>query len=381
MNLFKVFMSEQVPTEVGKVLMSGMITQGEKVQEFEKKLQEWFNYPYILTLNSATSGLTLALRLLNLQPNDEVLTSALTCTATNWPILANNLNIKWVDVNRETCNICLTDLTSKITKTTKAILLIHWGGNPIDLLEIENIKEYTRRTFGFEIPVIEDCAHAFGSEYQGKKLGTHGFNTCVFSLQAIKHLTTGDGGLIFLKNKEDYERAKLLRWFGIDRTPTGKNDHRMENDIKEWGYKFHMNDINATIGLCNLEHVAKLLNITRENAEYYNEKLFPLSLSKKTPSSLSAYWLYTIRVPRKTEFISFMKKHNITVSQVHNRNDKHTCVEKFRTTLLNLDKLETEMVCIPVGWWITREEREKIVELIYSFLSENTQESLEIFLK
>ena len=96
--------------------------------------------------------------------------------------------------------------------------------------------------------VVEDCAHAFGAEYNGKKLSNHG-NICVYSTQAIKHLTTGDGGIITLPNEKLYNRCKLLRWFGIDRDKRnfkGK-DFRLEHDIAEYGYKYHMNDINATI--------------------------------------------------------------------------------------------------------------------------------------
>ena len=219
-NLFKVFMSDNVKEEVSKILTSGFITQGPKVEEFEDELKKLFNYPYILTLNSCTSGITLALRMIKdkmkLTSEDEVLTTPLTCMATNEPILANGLKIKWVDVSRENCLMCLDDLEKKITNKTKIIMFVHWGGYPLDLDRLNEVLDKKEKELGFRPLVIEDCAHAFMSEYKGKLIGTSG-NYCVFSTQAIKHLTTGDGGLIFLPNKEEYERAKLLRWFGIDR--------------------------------------------------------------------------------------------------------------------------------------------------------------------
>ena len=356
--LFKVFMSNDV-SEVVHTLYSGMITQGKKVEEFETKLKEWFKYDNILTLNSATSGLTLALRLLNLQPDDEVLCTPLTCFATTCAALANRVKIKWVDVDINTCNMDLDDLKNKISEKTKAILFVHWGGFPIDL---DRMKEIAGN-----IPIVEDCAHAFGAEYNGKKIGCHG-NIAVFSLQAIKHLTTGDGGLIFLPNKELYERAKLLRWFGIDRErKTTSSDSRLENNIAEWGYKFHMNDINASIGLCNLPYIATNLEIMRRNAEFYDNSLAEvenIKLLHRIPFSRTAAWIYTLRVKNKNDFMAFMFSRGIMVSQVHKRNDINNCVKEFSTKLPNMDKLDGEIVSIPVGWWIDREKAQNVVDVI-----------------
>jgi dTDP-4-amino-4,6-dideoxygalactose transaminase len=203
--LFKVNMDNNLEI-VMNTLTSGMITQGSKVEEFENKLKEYFNYPYILTLNSATSGLTLAYRLLNLNNDDVVISTPLTCFATNAAILANNLNIIWADTDPNTCNIDLQDVKNKINENTKVLTFVHWGGIPVNLDIVEELKIYTKNTYGHDLYIVEDCAHSFGSEFNGKKLGTYG-NICVFSLQAIKHLTSGDGGLIFLPNEEMYKRA------------------------------------------------------------------------------------------------------------------------------------------------------------------------------
>ncbi len=360
--LFKVFMNND-HSELINVLDSGFITQGKKVEEFENELVKWFNYPYILTLNSATSGLTLALRLLQKDTRDEVLSCPLTCTATNWPILANNYKIKWVDVDPNNCNMNLDDLQSKINEKTRAIMIVHWGGNPIDMDKLHSIRDEAEIKYNNKIDIIEDCAHSFGSKYNDQFIGTFN-NISVFSLQAIKHLTTGDGGLIFLPNKEIYEQAKLLRWYGISREQRnykGK-DFRLENDIKEWGYKYHMNDINATLGLSNLPFINNNLSKIRYNMEYYNNFLNKNVLLEHNKDS--ACWLYTIKVPNRDEFIDYMKSNDVTVSQVHNRNDIHSCVNEFKTELPLLDKLSKNMICIPVGWWLKKEDLEKIVELV-----------------
>ena len=192
--LFKVFMAppEELDGPLLSVIHSGKVTQGPKVEEFEAALREYFSHQHVLTLNSATSGLHLALHLLQkadgpnwpgLQPEvDEVLTCPLTCTATNWPILANRLRIKWVDADPKTANMCLDDLEAKLSPTTKVIMIVHWGGVPANLDRIARIQQTCFQKFGFIPHVIEDCAHSMGAEHQGRKLGTHG-NICVYSLQ------------------------------------------------------------------------------------------------------------------------------------------------------------------------------------------------------
>lgn len=358
--LFKVKMADNID-QVTKTLQSGALTQGKKVEEFETALKNVFDHPYVVTVNSATSGLTIALRLLNLPERAEVLATPLTCFATTCAILENRLNIKWVDVDPQTCNMDLNDLKRKISPETKAIVFVHWGGAPIDLDALKNIAG--------DIPIIEDCAHAFGATYKGKPLGTNMGNIAVYSFQAIKHLTTGDGGAILLPTQRLYERAKLLRWFGISRELQAQpnSDYRLEADVPEWGYKFHMNDINASIGLCNLPFSYKVVQAHRDNSAYYDEQLANVpnvTLLQKIPEANSACWLYSMKVKNKPDFMRYMTEKKIQVSQVHKRNDLHSTVLEFATSLPELDELEKELICIPVGWWLTEEEKQYIVTAI-----------------
>lgn len=361
--LFKVFMSPESVEGVQNTLQSGFISQGKKVDLFEAKLKTYFGYENILTVNSATAGLTLAIRLLDLPVGSEILCTPLTCFATTCAVLENRHDIKWVDVDPKTANMSLDDLKTKITDLTGAIVFVHWAGSPIDL---DRLKEVAITPSGRKIPIVEDCAHAFGATYNGTALGTHG-NIAVYSFQAIKHLTTGDGGVIFLPNRELYERAKLLRWFGISRERPAGVDFRLENDIKEWGYKFHMNDINATIGLGNLGSISKIVARHMENGRFYEKKLnglFGISTLNQVEKGASAYWIYTLKVKAKTDFIKHMESRGITVSQVHNRNDIHSAVAKYRSKLPNMDELEKSLISIPVGWWINDTERDRIVSAI-----------------
>lgn len=378
-SLFKVFMSEDVIKPLNDIILSGFITQGHQVEKFEDKLKEYFNNNYVLTLNSATSGLTLALRLLinkdeeNEWPGfnvneDYVLSPALTCFATNASILANNCKIKWIDTDNTTANVCIEDIKNKLNKNTKILYIVHWGGYPVDLDSLKELQEEHYQKYGYKFRIIEDCAHAFGASYKGKKLGNHG-NICVFSLQAIKHLTTGDGGLIILPTEKLYERAKLIRWFGIDRDKRNYNrkDFRMENDILEWGYKFHMNDINATIGLYNLPYMNELLEKNRKNYDYLYENfkdITELKLFENKKDRENSAWLFTMKVNNKNTFIEKMKEYGIMTSQVHNRNDLNSCVDDFQCELPNITELEKELICIPVGWWLEKNDLDYMIEKI-----------------
>ena len=122
-----------------------------------------------------------------------------------------------------------------------------------------------------DIPIIQDAAHSIGTTYKGKQLAEFS-DYVMYSFQAIKHLTTGDGGLLFCPNEEFYEKAKLLRWYGIDRENNSK-DFRCEADVEEWGFKFHMNDVNASIGMANLKDIDKIIDRHKDNGRYYNENL------------------------------------------------------------------------------------------------------------
>jgi len=385
--LFKVFMSPDAAPAVSTILNSGFIGQGAKVQEFETNLSNQFKQTTsnVLTFNSATSAEHLAYHLLKtpgtfnipyeygsiptqwpgIQQGDEVLTTALTCTATNWPILANGMKLRWVDIDPTTLNICLKDLESKLSENTKIVTVVHWGGYPVDLVELENIRIRFKQRYGFSFMILDDSAHAFGSKLDGKLIGT--FDTITtFSLQAIKHVTSIDGGFWISPYKELNDRARLTRWYGIDREGP-RADFRCESDIPEWGFKFHMNDVCATVGIENLKHADQIIGTHQSNAQYYNEQLknVPgITLLENDPRKQSAYWLYTMRVENRDGFMQYMLDNGIVTSRVHERNDKHSCVAEFKTDLPNVDLVAKDMICIPVGWWVTNEDRQYIVDTI-----------------
>lgn len=373
--LFKVAMSEAAADAAKEVLLSGYIGQGQKVEDFEHDLRKYFNHDHIVTVNSATSGLHLGLRLsqdrfenvYGFDNDTEVLTTALTCTATNWPILANGMKIKWVDVDPTTLNLDLDDLERKLSSKTRIIIIVHWGGYPVDLDRIAQIQAKCRQMYGFTPMVIQDCAHAFGSTYMGVHVGAyHNVSMmAVHSFQAIKHMTSVDGGAMILPSYM-YKDAKLLRWYGIDRD-TNKKDFRCEADVENWGYKFHMNDVNAAVGIENLKVSDAIVDRHKANGAFYNRELSNVdgvTLLKNEPGYDSAYWIYSMKVEDQAGFMAAMADRGISVSRVHERNDLHTTVAEYRSALPTLDGILKQMICIPSGWWVTDEDREYVVEQI-----------------
>jgi dTDP-4-amino-4,6-dideoxygalactose transaminase len=168
---------------------------------------------------------------------------------------------------------------------------------------------------------------------------------------------------------DDYRNGKLLRWYGIDRE-TPRKDLRCEEDIKDVGYKYNFNDVGAAIGLEQLKYANGILDRHRANAAFYRETLGALKrvkLLRYASDRLSAYWLFTVRVDDRDSFQDWMAKAGIMVSQVHVRNDVHTAFRKFRKNLPGVEEFCAEQVSIPVGWWVTDEDREKIVKAIQAW--------------
>jgi perosamine synthetase len=362
--LFKVHMPKTTHKKLAETIYSGFIGQGPKVEQFEKKLKTFFKNKNILTLNSGTSAIQLALRLCKVTHNDEVITTPMTCTATNMPLLAMGAKIVWADVDPITGLIDPVSIEKKITKKTKAIIMVHFGGIPCKIDEINKIAKK------YKIKVIEDAAHALGSKYKNKLIGNHS-DFVTFSLQAIKHITTGDGGILICKKYKDYQRGKLLRWYGIDRDEKKRKDFRCEKNIIEYGYKFHMNDICATIGLEQMKYIKTIINKHINNSKYYDKKLINLKNIKLIPKNkniISSSWIYTLHIQNNRDyFIKWMAKNGIVASRVHERNDIHSAFKASKTKLKNLNKFNSTQVSIPVGWWLKKNQLKYIVQKIKNY--------------
>ncbi|MDC3070903.1 DegT/DnrJ/EryC1/StrS family aminotransferase [Bacteroidota bacterium] len=344
----------QLMPALQKTIYSGYIAQGKKVEDFEKMLGQYFENNKVLTVNSGTSALHLSLILANVGPGDEVISTALTAEPTNTAISQTGAKVVWADIERSTGLICPKSAEKLINNKTKAIMIVHYAGMVANLNKFYSIRKK------YNIPIIEDCAHAFGAEYKNKKLG-YCSDFAIYSFQAIKHLTTIDGGLLILKKSSDYDRAKKLRWFGLDKTKP-----RLKNNITECGFKYHMNDVNATFGLIQLNYLKENVNKYIENGLFFDRELKDvdgIQIIKYHDDTKPSYWLYTAMVDRKDDFIEHMNSNGIQCSSLHLRNDRHSIFEDG-SHLKGLESFYGNYVHWGCGWWITEKNRNKIVELI-----------------
>lgn len=340
-----------------ETLYSGYIAEGQKVKDFEQKFSSFIQHPYCLSVNSGSSALHIALILAGVSKGDEVITTALTAEPTNTIITQTGAKVVWADVDPRTGLIDPVDAEQKITPKTKAIVVVHYAGMVADLASFERLSKR------FTIPIIEDAAHALGARYREKNIGSISPYT-IFSFQAIKHMTTVDGGMITVAHSHDAEKARLIRWFGLDKTKT-----RFDNDIQIQGYKYHMNNVNATIGLVQLSFIDKIINTHISNGQFFDRSLAQVpgvTLIPYYKDTEPSYWLYTMLVENRTGFIKKLESSGISASEVHKRNDRHSLFTESKTHLPALDSFYEKMVHLPCGWWVNEESRTKIVDTIRS---------------
>jgi perosamine synthetase len=359
-SLYKVHMPAGVEQKLKPILESGYIAEGPVAKEFELAIQTWMKNPYVSLCNSGTSALTLALRLANVGIGDEVITSPMTCLATNEPILIAGAIPVFCDIDPATGNIDASKIEELITPKTKAILFVDWAGTPCELSEICSIAKRYR------IKTIEDAAHSLGAVYKGQCVGSICDYTC-FSFQAIKHLTTVDGGAIAMLTPEDYERCILLRWFGCKRAHN-KNPIKWEGDVIEPGYKMHMNDVNAAIGLAQMPFINANIARHRLNGNVLQQELSGVVETTLVPDYItSSYWMFTIKLDdldHRARVSQGLTDAGIGNSITHTRNDSYSLFKPYARSLPGLDNFGSRMLNIPCGWWVTDTDREYIINTL-----------------
>ena len=385
-DLFKPFLNKELITiELSKLFDGKTIGEGPRVKEFEEKVANYLGQinlamasfkVHTVAVNSGTSALHLAYILAGIKKDDEVIVPVLTCTATNHPLLWLGAKPIFADIEPDTLCISADDIESKITAKTTAIVVMHNGGHPCDMRRIMDIAERNN------LKVIEDCAQAFGGEYDGQKLGTFG-DFGIFSFQAIKHVTTGDGGMLICRNEGDAKRAKKLRWYGIDRDlrrerntliPDKVNpfwQRAMTFDVEETGFKMHMNDIAATIGLCNFEKINEILNQRKLFANIYRKELtilesgFNIKLLEEQPGH--ANWLFQILVDDVYKFQEFISLRGIETNQVQIRNDYYKIFGGEKLNLPNMNSVETKYVSLPIHNNLSEEDIYSVVDAVKEY--------------
>ncbi len=363
--LFYPYVSKKTPINIKKKLSGRWLGQGPMVDKFENDFKKKFARKYsVIATGSGTDSLHLAYILAGLKKGDEVITTIFTCTATNIPMLYMDLKIKFADIERDTMNISIDSVKKLITRKTKAIVCVHYGGLPCNMDALQKICKQKR------IILIEDAAHALGAKYRKKPIGSiSDFST--FSFQAIKHFTTGDGGMLTIKDKQLEDKAKRIRWFGIDRKK--KQQGIWKNDVHEIGYKYQMTDLSATMGCDALRDFNKIYKHRKKIYNTYLQELSPNSrvrcIHDYDKKKEHGAWLFTIAVNNKDFVQKKLREHSIETNQVHFRNDRYSIFKKFvkGKKFPNMDYLENKYLVLPLHHKVTVQTAKYISKLINKY--------------
>jgi perosamine synthetase len=355
--LFKVFLPprEELMPALEEILYSGQISEGPPVKSFEDEFGRAFAAPNCISFYSGTAALHAALLIAGVQPGDEVISTPVTAEPTNMAICHAGARIVWADVDPRNGNLDPESVQARVTPRTRAIMAVHYGGIPVSLQRLTEVAAVAG------VPVIEDAAHALGARYGGRPIG-HDSAFTMFSLQAIKHMTTVDGGMLACRRPEDAQRGRLIRWFGIDREKS-----RTDVDVPIVGYKYHMNNVTATIGRVQLRHIGAVLDRHVANGRFFDQALSDvagLTTCRWDAEAEPSYWFYTVLVDRPQDFIRRLQEQGIAASQVHKRNDRHSVFAASRAELPGVDAFYARMVHIPCGWWVGDEDRARMVDVI-----------------
>jgi dTDP-4-amino-4,6-dideoxygalactose transaminase len=337
--------------------------QGPKVDLFEKRFGEKFKFPRCVMVNSGTAALHIAYRLSGVGPGTEVIVPVLTCTATCHPILLLGAKVVFADILPGTLTLDPKDVLMKMSLRTKAIVTVHLGGLVANMRELKDAARIAGAA------LIEDSAQALGAGGLGKA------DLTCFSFQAIKHLSTGDGGMICVQTARDEKRAKRLRWFDIDREQKIKKgwqawDRRgITFDQIEPAYKFQPTDIDASIGLAGLMSFDANLTHRHRLVEIYRSRLYGMKcLSLLDRGDQNADWLFMVLVNgNRDDFAAFLKERGIETNVAHVRNDIFTVFGGKRRELPGMNAVEAKYLCLPLNTKVSARDVEYICSVIREY--------------
>ncbi len=361
---WSVYMPKEAKENVVKVLNGIYFNTGEQEKIFREKLCNFVHANYAIACNNGTNGLKIALRAAGVNPGDEVITTPYTFIATNTSILEVGAIPVFADIHYDTLNISVDSIASRITKKTKAIMVVHYAGLPV---EMDDILQLSRL---YNIPVIEDSAHALGSIYKRQYVGSIGDFT-MFSLQVIKIITCGDGGAVTTWSEEYYDRLKRYTWYGVDRDKRNVNGvDPLSDDITELGYKANMNDITASIASSAIDHLQERLELRRGIGALYRRHLGELkkvTLTNCPDYSLPSYQIFPIHVQDRMQFRKYMHDNEIEVIINNRRNDKYTLFGGIRNDLINTEMADSDTILIPCHTNLSRKEIYYIIDKIHQY--------------
>lgn len=356
-----------------EALRCDWITQGPRVEEFEARVAEYCGASYAVAFNSGTSALHAAMYVAGIGVGDEVITTPITFVATANAALYVGARPVFVDINENTYCIDTEKIEAAITPCTRAIVPVDYAGYPVDIKRIREIADK------YNLVVIEDAAHALGAVREGAKVGTQADMT-MFSFHPVKHITTGEGGMIVCNNPNHYRRLKLFRSHGITKEVEylEANDGPWYYEMQELGYNFRITDIQCALGISQINKLEKFLQERRLLAKKYDQALAEVKWLRTPPvppsDSCHAYHLYPLLLfadVNRTEFYTYLKEHNIG-SQVHYipvhlQPYYRRCFGYKPGDFPRAENFYAQEISIPLFPGLTREQQGYVIEVIKRF--------------
>jgi perosamine synthetase len=368
--LFRPNYDEQEIDALRAVFDSHWLGLGPRTAEFEEKLAEYLGVKYVVALNSATAALHLALAALNIKKGDEVIVPSLTFISPAHAVMYCGATPVFVDVDPITLLADIDDVASKITDRTQAIIHVHYAGR------VENIEPL--RKLAGDIPIVEDAAHAMGAEYNHQKGGTFGTIGC-FSFHAVKNLAAGDGGALVTESKEIYDKTVRMRWLGIDKSTWARaSDGRKETSyswqyhVKEIGFKYHMNDINAALGLSQLKKLDRNNKKRTILATRYHQLLSGITELQLPPADTdkiqSSWHLYAVQTAHRDKLIEHLKAAGIATGVHYYPIHLYDCYPDTPTLPIT-EKAGDQVMSLPMYPDMTPVEQDIVCNSIRSFFT------------
>lgn len=348
------------------VFDAGWIGMGNHTLQFEDAIRDYLGAANVISVNTGTSGLHLAMLGLGIGPGDEVIVPSLTYVASYQAVSMTGARPIACESDPDTLLINLDDAEKRITSRTKAIMPVHYCGQPCDMERLLGWREK------HGVRIVEDAAHAFGSEYRGRKIGSFGDVTC-FSFDPIKIITCGEGGAIVTGDQQLADRVRNTRLLGVDRESEFRyrNERKWFYDVPMLGYRYHLSNINAAIGLTQLSQIDHFIDRRREICRRYDAAFVNLSglHTLRVDYDSTAPFMYIVRVPaaRRDGFMSHLRDRDVETGIHYIPNHWHTLYKNDGEGLPVADQLGQEIVTLPLHYRLTDTEVKEVISAVQSF--------------
>jgi UDP-4-amino-4,6-dideoxy-N-acetyl-beta-L-altrosamine transaminase len=364
------FLDEKDINEVVNVLKSGFLTTGPKVKEFEEKFSSEVGAKYAVAVSSGTAGLHLAALAAGIRKGDEVITTPLTFAASANCALYCGAKPVFADITEQGI-INPAEIEKRISSKTKAVIPVHYSGMPCSMKEIKKIAEEKK------LIVIEDACHALGASYECSRIGDCKYSDmAVFSFHPVKHITTGEGGMITTNSKEIYEKLVLLRSHGITKDNAkfeSQDEGGWHQEMRELGFNYRITDIQCALGISQLEKLGSFVEKRKEIAGKYGEAFSRIDGVEPVGSSESSYHLYVIKVKdseTRLKLYNHLKKEGIMCQVHYVPVYLHPYYQKLgykKGLCPKAEKFYERILSIPIFYSLTDDEQSKVISSIGDF--------------